>query len=247
MFRIIGTLLCCALLTNPIRSGRIQIDPRCPPKKVHILIDDDQGKRLVDHTLTDPADQTPMQIRLDSSRSYRFRIETFPPGVSCTFSGTQGDRLPADPDLVCTCLQRREGKSAKQIESNSTGQGINMRPGLWIFTPDYRFARPSPLCNPPRNSETHCVKNPDTYFDVRMLGAIDDNNCPYSMFRQGRHEGEWKRQGPKCGAIHGKVKYLDTTLDEKIFYSAPHSYCGDFTIYIKGKWLGPCKDRNTPQ
>ena len=237
MSRITIAFFYTLLMFHFTYAGIIRIDPFCPPKQVHILIKDDQGKTVIDQKLSDPKDQTPIQIRLDSSRSYRFRVETFPPGVLCTFSGARGDRLPADPDLVCTCLQ-----------NNGSNTGINMRPGRWrLWTARYHFTRPSPYCNIPTPAEIHCVKDPERFFSVRRLGEIEDNaGCPYIMIRQGTHEGEWKRQGPKCEVIHGKVKYLGTALDEEIrYYAPPDGFCGDLTIYIKGKWLGPCKEQNT--
>ncbi len=208
-----------------LNAGTIHIDQTCPPQKIHILIRSDTGKTLIDHTLTDPKDKTPIRIMLDPSAPHYFTIDTFPPGVLCTFKGAQGNRLPSNPDLVCSCLL--SGSS----EQNGT---INIRPGKWLLQTVRWEYPPNPMFTPPYPSETLCVKDPAKDLGIEVLGDILATDCPYTMKAQHYDRGEWRRQGADCN-IHGIVKYMGDRLKERIEYLG-----SGIVIHIEGKRIGDC-------
>jgi len=215
------------ILLETLFAGTIHIDPICPPKKIHIKIFDDTGKTIIDHTLENPKDQTPIQYRLDWNKSYRFSIvpeESL--GVLCTFQGAKGDILPKDPDLVCVC-------------TGSPRERINAEPGKWHCSTRWEFHQTPPPVAPPTPSTTECVRDTETYFSINRLGAIKaDQECPYTKKVQGSKQGEWIREGGNC-YIHGHVEYRGDRVVERIFYKGGET-SPDFTIHINCKRLGPC-------
>ena len=217
-------LLACSTLLSTLDAGMIHIDPNCPPKLIHISIQDDSGKILIDQNINDPKDKTPIRIMLDPAVPYHFKVETLPPGVQCTFKGARGDLLPPDPDLECHCL----------LSGSQQSGSINVRPGKWLIRTVRWEYPPNPMFTPPYPSETLCVKDPAKELGIEVLGDILANDCPYTMKVQRYDRGEWRRQGPDCN-IHGVVEYMGDRLKERIAYIG-----NGIVIHIDGKRIGDC-------
>ncbi|WP_457608138.1 hypothetical protein [Nitratifractor sp.] len=213
-------------------AGMLHLDTDCPPKlqKMRIYIEEaGKGKPLIDHTIENPRDKTPIVLRLDFTKQYGYRIETFPPGIQCYFRGAKGSKLPPDPDIVCECLQN--------VDHNRTSGSVNLRPGKWKTWGGLETLAPL-VYKGPVQVAVHCVRNPAQFFSVRRLGAILDTQCPYTKIVQTYDYGEWVRKGPICGTIHGRVDYLGDRLEEVIdYYAGPNQRAKVTTHGIR---LGDC-------
>jgi len=222
-------LTAAVTLLAPLTGGMIHIDSFCPPKKIHIVIRDDHNKVLIDHTLVNPKDKTPLVIRIDPSRKHRFRVETFPPGVRCSFKGARGDILPPDPDLECVCLQN--------VDQNHS---INVRPGKWVISTHTEFHGPMPLAAPPQVS-TECIRDPQRYFSIDNISAIEgEADCPYTSKVQTYDYGSWERGGTcgKEGVYKGEIRYYGDRIEETLTVGNPAEEIA--VIHISGKRIGDC-------
>ena len=210
-------------------AGKIVIHDLCPPKKVRIHIENLQGKTLIDHTLVEPKNDTPLVIRLDPSREYRFGIETFPHGVRCYFKGARGDKLPPDPDLICDCLQ--------QVDKNGT---INIRPGKWHLTGKLMITSGPTLPLAPLNvDETLCIKDPMKVFSAKEVSQVDDPDCKIVSLHQGYTEATYRRLGPNCD-MRGTLHYGGDRFDADIFYPGIPNQTPDSHAYLRGQRIGDC-------
>jgi len=217
-------------LLAPLSGGMIHIDSLCPPEKIHIVIRDDHNKVLIDHTLVSPKDKTPLVIQLDPTRKHRFRVETSPPGVRCSFKGAQGDVLPPEPDLECVCLQN----------SDQNRSGINVQPGKWMFTSRTEFHGPLPMAVPPQTN-TECIRDPQRYFSVDNVSAIEgEADCPYTSKVQTYDYGSWERGGicSDKGVYKGEIRYYGDRIEETLTVGNPSNEIA--VIHISGKRIGDC-------
>ena len=213
-----------------LSGGTLHIPKECSPETIHILVKNKNGKIVIDKTISNPKDNSQLQMSFDPTASYEVKIETVPSTALCTFKGAQGNQLPADPDMECTCNLQN---SARQ------NAAINIRPGKWHLSSRYQFSRPIPAI-PPAPSKTLCVNDPLKSFGVEVLAYIKDTSCRFTTKKQEYDFGEWKRKGSKNCDIHGTVKYMGNRMEEQIFYKDHIGTTGDFTLYISGKRIGDC-------
>ena len=216
-------------LLMSVMGGVIKVQEVCKPKKIHIVVKlQKSGKKVLDKTILNPQNRQKINFSFNRSSEYDYWIESFPPNSVCAFINAKGNKLPPNPNIMCSCIQQIKNKA------------INVKPGKWLLTSKWVFDRPIPGYVP-TPSEVLCVKNPYEFFAVEKVADIlGKKECPLTMKEQSYTYGKWARFAQDYCDIHGEIKYLGDKIKEKIRYISHDEGTPSSTLYINGKRIGDC-------